>query len=156
MQRFTNYFIFLLISIAMCSCFTNKNLIEKSKTEFGGIKFFEIKTQGDKASISKIYADVDSSGIKRYYSFYPDKIVMTDGRAKVLSYTVINRKLPDNYDTNIYNRFSRLDTLVFVKAEKLLKNSRYSHLKKIEGAEGYEIEVNYYHGFPKNKKFEPL
>jgi hypothetical protein len=131
-------------------------LIKKSKTEFGKIKFFEIKTHGDQISTSKIYADVDSSGIKRYYSFYPDKIVMTDGRAKELSYTVVYRKLPENYNRNVYKRFSKLDTLVFAKAEKLLKTSRYAHLKKIEAAKGYEIEVNYYHGFPKDKKFEPL
>lgn len=156
MQGVTNYFLFILITIAVCSCSTSKKLIEKSEIEYGNIKFFETNTQGDKSSINKVYADVDSNGIKRYYSFYTDRIVMTDERAKELSYTVLYRKLPDNLDTNNYHRFSKLDTLVFDKAEKLLEVSKYSHLKRLQGSEGYEIGVNYYHGIPKNKKFEPL
>ena len=81
---------------------------------------------------------------------------MTDERAKVLSYTVIFKQLPDNFDSNIYQRLSRLDSLVIDKAETLLRTSEYSNFKSLKGAKGYEIEVYYMHGFPKNKRFEPL
>jgi hypothetical protein len=140
----------------ICSCLTNKKLIEKSEIGYVKIKFFEINTQDDKSSISKVYAEVDSVGVKRFYSFYSDEIVMTDKRAKGRCYTVIYHKLPNNYEINTYNRFSKLDTLVFTKAEKILETSKYSHLKRLKGAEGYQIEVYYYHGFPKNKRFKPL
>jgi hypothetical protein len=81
---------------------------------------------------------------------------MTDQRAKNLSYTVTSQKIPDNYDTNVYHRFSRLDTFVFGKAQEIIDTSTYSYLKGLQGAEGYFIEVNYYHKFPKRKKFKPL
>jgi len=83
-------------------------------------------------------------------------ILMTDQRAKNLSYTVTSQKIPDNYDTNVYHRFSRLDTFVFGKAQEIIDTSTYSYLKGLQGAEGYFIEVNYYHKFPKRKKFKPL
>ena len=156
MRRFTCYFLFLMVTIVILSCSTNKRLIDKSEILNGKIKFFETHTKEDKSSIPKVYADVESTGIKKYYSFYTDRIVMIDERGKNLSYTVIYHKLPDNHDTNIYKQFSKLDTLVFAKAKNLLETSKYSHLKKLQGAEGYEIVVNYYHGFPKDKKFKPL
>jgi hypothetical protein len=117
---------------------------------------YVVNSSNDKSSVAKVYADVDSNNIKRFYSFYPDRIIMTDERAKNLSYTVIFQKLPDNYDTNIYHRFSRLDTIVFDKAKNLIDTCKYSNLKRLQGTDGYLMEVNYYHGFPKGKKFEPL
>ena len=156
MGRFTSYFLLLLITITILSCSTNSRLIGENEITNGSIKFFKTNTNGHKSYISKVYADVNNNGIKKYYSFYPDRIIMTDERAKNISYKVIFHKLPDNYDTNIYRQFSKLDTLVFVQMRNLLETSKYSHLKKLEGALGYEIEVNYYHGFPKDKKFLPL
>jgi hypothetical protein len=156
MKLLTNILLIQLVIVSICSCASNKKMIEKSQTEFGAIKFFAVKAQGDKLSIIKLYADVDSNGIKRYYSFYPKGVVMTDERAKQLSYTVLFKQFPENFNKNNYHHFSRLDTLVFDKAEILLKSSKYSHLKSLKGANGYEIQVYYMHGFPKNKKFETL
>lgn len=155
MRHFVNTLPFLFSAFGLCSCAGGKNLIEKTQTEFGRIKFHAVNSPNDKSSALKLYADVDSNGIKRYYSFYPEGIVMTDERAKNLSYTVLF-KLPDSFDSNVYHRLSRLDTLVFDKAEALLESSEYSHLKSLKGATGYEIEVSYLHGFPKNKRFKPL
>jgi hypothetical protein len=131
--------------------------VNKSRTKFGSIKFYVVNATSDRSYPEKVYAEFDSNNnVKRYYSFYPDKIVMTDERAKNLSYTVTSQKLPDSYDSNIYHRFSRLDTLIFDKAQKIIDTTKYSSLKRLTGAEGYLIEVNYYHGFPKNRKFQPL
>jgi hypothetical protein len=156
MRHFLNTLTFFCIAFGICSCTSNKKLIGKSRTEFGRIKYYAVNSSNDKSSAIKLYADVDSNGIRRYYSFYPKGIVMTDERAKNLSYTVLFKQLPDHFDSNAYHGFSELDTLVFYKAETLLENPDYSHLKSPKGATGYEIEVYYLHGFPKNKRFVPL
>lgn len=147
---------FFLTFFSICSCYSNRTLIGKSQTEFGRSKFYEVKSPSDNSKLDKVYVDIDSNGIKRFYSFYPDMIIMTDERAKNRSYTVIFQKLPDNYDTNVYHRFSKLDTIVFDKAINLIDTTKYSVLSRLKGAEGYLIEINYYHGFPKGKKFQPL
>jgi hypothetical protein len=156
MRHFLNTLPFLVMALGICSCTSNKKLIAKSWTEFGRIKFYEVKSLSDKFSLMKLYADVDNNGIRRFYSFYPKGIVMTDESAKNLSYTVLFKPLPDSFDSSSYHRFSKLDTLVLNKAETLLRISEFSHLKRIKGATGYEIEVYYLHGFPKNKRFAPL
>jgi hypothetical protein len=156
MRHFTNIFAFLFIGFGIYSCTSSKKLIEKQQTEFGSVKFYAVNVSNDNSFVDKIYADADSNGVKRFYSFYPDRIVMTDERAKELSYTISFRNLPDNFDSNIYNRLSTWDTLVFSKVMTILKASKYSHLKRPDGATGYEIEVNYLHGFPKSKTFQPL
>lgn len=156
MRHLTNVIFLCVTAFNIFSCASNRKLIEKTQTEFGSIKFYVVNTSSDKSNVDKIYADVDSNGIKRFYSFYPDKVVMTDERTKALSYTVTFQQLPEKYDSNIFHGFSRWDTLVFSKAKTFFETSGYSRLKALTGAKSYEIEVNYVHGFPKNEKFEPL
>lgn len=156
MRHFTKTIAFFFVAFGLYSCASNKMLIEKQQTEFGNVKFYAVNVSSDKPYVDKVYVATDSNGVKRFYSFYPDKIVMTDERAKELSYTIIFHKPQDHFDSNIYHQLSKWDTLVFSKALIILKSSKYSHLKSPDNAEGYEIEVNYYHGFPKDKKFQPL
>lgn len=154
MRHFVKTIAFFFIA-GLYSCASNKKLIEKQQTKLGCVKFYGVNVLSDTTYVDKVCAAADSNGIKRFYSFYPDKIVMTDARAKGLSYTIIFHKLPDNFDCNIYNRLSTWDTLVFSKSATILKASKFSHLKSSDDATGYEIEVNYLHGFPKYKKFQP-
>lgn len=156
MKHLVNIILFSFITFFMGSCVTNNRLIGNSWTDYGRIKFYAVKALGDKNTIEKIYADIDSNNIKKYYSFYPDRIVMTDERRKQLSYTVVFQQLPNKYDNNIYRPLSLLDSLVFSKAMTLLSRTEYSNLKKPKEASGFVIVVNYYHGFPKNQKFKPL
>ncbi len=156
MRRLYNQLLLLLIAFGMCSCGSNSRLIGKSQGEYGKVKFFAVSTSDGKASISKMYADVDSNGVKKYYSFYPDRIVMTDESAKELSFTILFERLPDNYDSNIHRPLSPLDTLVLSQAKTFLNTTKYSHLKYPKGCTGFQIEVNYLHGFPKGRKFRPL
>lgn len=120
------------------------------------IKFYGVNALEAKSLVTKVYAAVDSSGVQMYYSFYSDGILMTDERAKNLFYSVIFKQLPDNPDTNIYRRLSHIDTLVFSKAKELVKTLNNLYLKNPDGATGFEIQVQYMHGFPKKGKFLPL
>jgi hypothetical protein len=156
MRDLINSLLILLIAFCLCSCASGGKLLSKNQTPYGSIKFYAVPSSTDKSAISKVYADVDSNGTKMYYSFYPDRIVKTEQKAKQLSYTVSYDKLPDNYNSNIYCQFSPLDTLVLSRADALFQTLNYSSLKKSKGAEAFTIEVNYYHGWPKNKKFQPL
>jgi hypothetical protein len=140
----------------MCSCAGRGKLIGKGKTSYGKIKFYGVHSIKDKPKVDMVYADVDSNGLKMYYSFYPNNIVKTVDSAKVLSYTAFYGKLPENYDKNIFQKFTHLDSLVLKKADTLFGSLGYKHLKKWAGAEAFIIEVNYYHGWPKHRKFQPL
>jgi hypothetical protein len=156
MRHLKEPLLFLFFVFSLCSCASIDKVLGKSHTEYGKVKFFAVSTSDVKASISKIYADVDSNGVKKYYSFYPDRIVMTDESAKELSFTVLFQRLPDNYDSNIHRPLSPLDTLVLSQAKTFLNSTKYSHLKYPKGYTGFQIEVNYLHGFPKGRKFRPL
>jgi hypothetical protein len=145
-----------MTAFGIYSCASNSRLLGKSQTKYGKVKFYAVSTSGNKSFVSKIYAVVDSNGIKRYYSFYPDRIVMTDERAKGLSYTVLFQRLPNTYGSSIYRPLSPLDTLVLSQAKTFLNTTEYSHLKSPKGYTGFEIEVNYLHGFPRGRKFKPL
>ena len=154
--HFLHLFLFLLSTFAIYSCTTNRELIGKSPTEFGTIKFFMVRLPTDKAPVIKLYAEINSTDLKRYYSFYSNRIMMTDERVKNLSYTVLFKQLPDEFNSNAFQRFTKLDSLVFDKAKAFLVLSEYEHLKSFKGATGFEIEVHYLHEFPKNKRFQPL
>ena len=90
-----------------------------------------------------------------YYSFYPEKIIKTTDTAKTLIYTVAYEPLQTNYDADIYQKFSVIDSIVLTKGDKLLGSLGLSNFKTSKGTNAFMIEVNYYHGFPKGKNFRP-
>jgi hypothetical protein len=130
-------------------------LIDKSQTKYGDIKFYSEKVTKDNSTIKRIYASVKTANSKSYYSFYPDKIVKTTDTAKALIYTVFYGQIQTNFDNNIFQRFYNLDSIVLTKGDNLLDSLGLHNFKTSNGADGFQIEVNYYHGFPKNKKFRP-
>lgn len=147
--------ILITISTSLFACSANVKLLDKSRTKYGDIKFYSEKTSKNNSSIKRIYASVKTDDNKSFYSFYPDKIVKTTDTAKTLIYTVFYGQLQTNYDKHIYQKFSFLDSIVLTKGDNLLDSLGLHNFKTSEGAESFQIEVNYYHGFPKNKKFRP-
>lgn len=147
---------FTIILATFYSCATKGKLVSKSHTQYGNLKFYTVNSRSGDSTIKKVYADLDSNGTKIFYSFYPDIVLKTEEVNKQVGYRLLFNKLPDNYNSNHFRQLSSLDTLVFSKATTLFKTLGYSHLKKLEGAEGFSIEIYYMHGFPKNKKFQPM
>ncbi|MEO9210077.1 MAG: hypothetical protein ABI208_03215 [Ginsengibacter sp.] len=148
-------FILFTISTCLFACSSNIKLIEKSQTKYADIRFYSEKISKNNFSIKRIYASVTANGHKRYYSFYPDKIDKTIDTAKALIYTVIYGQLPKNYDRKIFEQFSSLDSMVLKKGDKLISTLGLFNFKSSKDAVGFQIEVNYYHGYPKNQKFNP-
>jgi len=155
MRPLSRCIIFFTIVISLISCSTTVRLIDKSKTQYGSIKFYTERISKNNSSIKRIYASVKTCNSQSYYSFYPDKIVKTTDTAKALIYTVSNEPLQTNYDTDIYQKFSVMDTIVLTKGDKLLGSLGLNNFKTSKGATAFMIEVNYYHGFPKGKRFRP-
>jgi len=147
------YFIFLII--VFYSCNSNIKLIDKNHTKYGSIKFYSEREKKGSAEIIRIYASVENTGIRSYYSFYPDRISKTTDSAKELIYVAFFGQLPKNYDFHMYQKFSSLDSLIFKQGDNILDSLGLINFKRSKGAEAYSIEVNYYHGYPKNKKFRP-
>jgi hypothetical protein len=136
-------------------CSSGINLVSKSKTNYGQLNFYSEKAKKGDTDIQRIYASVDSSGKRSYYSFSADRIVKTTETTKELTYTVYYGPLPEKYDTHLYHKFSFLDSLVLTQGDNLLDSLGLDNFKRSKGSEGYIIEVSYYHGYPKNKKFKP-
>ena len=155
MRPLFKHILLFSIFISLFGCSTTVKLIDKSRTKYGDIKFYSEKVTKDNSSIKRIYASVKTADNKSYYSFYPDKIVKTTDTTKALIYTVFYGQIQTNLDSNIYQRFSNLDSIVLAKGDNLLDSLGLQKFKTSKGADGFLIEVNYYHGFPKNKKFRP-
>ena len=155
MRRLLPYLVLTLLSLYLFACSSNVKLIQKSETKYGKIKFYIEKQTKDNTDIKRIYASVDSNNNKNYYSFYHDRIVRITENAKTLTYIAFYGQLPTNYNANIYQKFSSLDSLVLIKGDRLLGSLGLKNFKRSTFAEAYQIEVSYYHGYPKNKKFQP-
>ena len=155
MRPLFKHILLFSIFISLFGCSTTVRLIDKNRTKYGDIKFYSEKVTKDNSSIKRIYASVKTADNKSYYSFYPDKIVKTTDKAKALIYTVFYGQIQTSFDSNIYQRFSNLDSIVLAKGDNLLDALGLQKFKTSKGADGFLIEVNYYHGFPKNKKFRP-
>jgi hypothetical protein len=147
--------ILFAISTSAVACSTNVTLIDKSRTKYGDIKFYSEKISKNNSSVKRIYASVKIGDNESYYSFYPDKIVKTTDTAKTLIYTVSYGQLQTSNDRNIYQKFSLLDSMILTKGDNLLDSLGFHNFRTSIGAKGFQTEVNYYHGFPKNKKFRP-
>jgi hypothetical protein len=80
--------------------------------------------------------------------------VKTTETTKELTYTVYYGPLPEEYDTRLYHKFSFLDSLVLTQGDHLLDSLGIHNFKRSKGGQAYIIEVNYYHGYSKNKKFK--
>jgi hypothetical protein len=155
MRLLFRHIILPTIFISLFGCSSTVKLIDKSQTKYGDIKFYSEKVTKDISSIKRIYASVRTADSKSYYSFYPDKIVKTTDTAKTLIYTVYYGQIQTNFDSNSFQRFSYLDLIVLTKGNSLLDSLGLQNFKTSKGADGFQIEVNYYHGFPKNKRFRP-
>jgi|SRR5690554_700075 co-chaperonin GroES (HSP10) len=143
--------VFLIFSIISCS--TNKGLIKKEKTDFGTVKYYVETDLNDKDYKKRIIVKVADSV---YYSFYSDGINKRTKKDKNSVYKLFYREIPKEMDVQIaYQKLSKLDSVVLSKSDKILDSLKWNDFKRWNGATAFEIEVIYYHGFPKNGKFEP-
>jgi len=138
------------------SCSTNKGLIKREKTDFGTIKYY-VQTDfidlSDNKYKNRIVIKIDNSA---YYSIYSNVIYKHTKKNKALSYKLFYGKIPEEMnDPEYYQKLSKLDSLVLSNSDRILDSLKWKKFKRWNGASAFEIEVAYYHGFPKNEKFEP-
>ncbi|WP_417887959.1 hypothetical protein [Zunongwangia sp.] len=153
----------LFLIILVVSCSTQKGMIKKEKTEFGIVKYYvqtelkdesylqtELNNENDNKRIIVKVAD------SVYYSLYSDGINKRTKKSKNSVYRLFYEEIPKELDAQIaYQKLSGLDSLVLNRSDKILDSLRWNDFKRWNGAKAFEIEVIYYHGFPKNGKFEP-
>lgn len=141
----------IVLQILFVCCSSKKALVDKIDTHYGKVKFYN---ESKKNNIQHIYASVDSSGFRSYYEFYPNKITKTSEVSKQMIYTVFDGDLPKDYDKNIYLKFSPLDKLILNHGNRILDSLGLKNFKRTNNENAFIIEVNYYHGYPKNKSFK--
>ncbi len=143
--------VFLISSIISCS--TNKGLIKREKTDFGTVQYYVQTDLKDSKHQKRILIKVDNSA---YYSIYSDEIVKHTKQNKELIYRLFYKEIPEGMnDPRYYQKLSELDSLVLSGSDGILDSLEWNSFKRWNGASAFEIEVAYYHGFPKNEKFEP-
>ncbi len=142
-----------MISTLIISCAANKELIKRDKSDYGTVKYF-VQTDLNNEDYKKrmIIKVADSV----YYSLYSDGINKRTKKDKNSVYRLFYGEIPKELDAQIaYQKLSELDSLVLYKSDKILDTLKWNDFKRWNGATGFEIELIYYHGFPKNEKFEP-
>ena len=146
--------ILLFTPIIISSCSTSRDLIEKEKTEQGITKFYVEKESEDNLENRRLLASVNN-GI--YYGFYPDRIVKKTRENKGLIYTLNFEELPaEILNSKSFEKLSAADSLILSRGSKILNSLGWRNHKRPVGASGFLIEVEYYHGYPKGKKFRPF
>lgn len=145
----------IIFSASLFGCSTNIKLIEITRTKYCNIKFYSERISKKNSSIKRIYAYVSTDNNKSFYSFYPDKIVKTTDTARGLIYTAFYGIIPQDFQSNIFQTLTVIDSIVLKKGDDILKTLRLNNFKTSNGAEVFQIEVNYYHGFSKHKRFRP-
>ncbi|SFN99653.1 hypothetical protein SAMN05660413_03372 [Salegentibacter flavus] len=127
-------------------------MVDREMSDQGMAKFY-IETDLKESRYEKrLLATVDNS---LYYSFYPDKIVKQTSEHKELIYTLYFDRLPDNYNRKSFKKISATDSIILSKGSTILDSLGWTDYQKPNEARAFLIEVNYYHGYPKNKRFKP-
>ncbi|MGY3795165.1 hypothetical protein [uncultured Aquimarina sp.] len=163
-MKYTRIKILLLcFTSIVIACSTKKGLIKREKTEFGTVKYYvqtELKKDNYLESASNTLNDQKRIVIKVadsvFYSLYSDEINKLTNKDQNSVYQLFYGEIPKEADAQIaYQKISELDSLVLTKSNKILDSLSWNNFKRWNGATGFVIEVIYYHGFPKNKKFKP-
>lgn len=142
----------ILIIGLIVSCATNRTLVDQEELNDGIAKYYIETDLKENRYEKRLLAAVDNS---LYYSFYPDKIVKQTRDNKELIYTLYFDDLPNDYDSNSFKKLSATDSIVLSKGSTILDSLGWTDYHKFNGATAFLIEVNYYHGYSKNKRFEP-
>jgi hypothetical protein len=153
----------LFLIFLVVSCSTQKGLIKREKTEFGTVKYYVqtelkndnyVKTKPNDLNDEKRIVIKVADSI--YYSLYSDGINKRTKKDKNSVYRLFYGEILNKKDAQIaYQKLSELDSLILSKSDKILDSLKWNNFKRWKGTTGFEIEVVYYHGFPKNAKFEP-
>ena len=143
--------VFLITLVISCS--TQKGLIKREKTDYGTVKYYVQTDLNDVEFKKRIIIKVADSV---FYSLYSDGINKRTKKNKNSVYRLFDGEIPKEIDAQIaYQKLSELDSLVLSESDKILDSLKWNDFKRWNGAKAFEIEVVYYHGFPKNGKFEP-
>ena len=135
------------------SCSTNKGLIKREKSDFGTVKYYVQTDLNDEDYKKRMIIKVADSV---YYSFYSDGINKRTKKDKNSVYRLFYEEVPKELDAQIaYQKLSKLDSLILSSSNRILDSLKWKDFKRWNGATAFNIEVIYYHGFPKNGKFEP-
>lgn len=153
----------LFLIILVVSCSTQKGLIKREKTEFGTVKYYVQTELKNDNSVEKEPNDLNDDqrivikvADSVYYSLYSDGINKRTKKDKNSVYRLFYGEIPNEKDVqNAYQKLSELDSLILSKSDKILDSLKWNDFKRWNGAKAFEIEIVYYHGFPKNEKFEP-
>ena len=148
MRSFFNLFISFIFLISGC---TSSRLLSKANSNGCTIKFFIERNEKSPEVVDKIYALVDSAGTQSYVSFYPDKILKVNGSENLI-FTAVAR---NNTGVWGFQPLTTLDSIV-MKMAAHHQDALSLQWLRLNSVLGYQAEVNYYHGRPKNYKLKPL
>jgi hypothetical protein len=142
--------VFLIIVFPMFSCSAGKKLLQRTEVLNAKVKFYSLAEKDNKSKIKKIYADVDSSGRKSFYSFYPNSLLVTTDRSPQTMLTLVYA------DAEGYRPFTTFDSLIVDQANKLFASKGLDSFVVRMRAAGFQEVIYFLHGWPKGRKLKPL
>ncbi|MCJ7756622.1 MAG: hypothetical protein MUP24_00640 [Gillisia sp.] len=150
MKNFPIIFVVLILILASCS--TNKRLLKRTQTRYGKTEFYIENDLKDNIYKKRLIASIDKND---YYIFYKDQIIKVSKDKKNLVYTLHNKEQSQIYNSENFKKLSKTDSIILSKGNDILDSLKWTDFKKYNRESGFVIEVNYYHGYPKNKRFKP-
>ncbi len=154
MKKVQAKILLVILIFSIISCSSNKGLIKSEKTDFGTTKYYVQTDLNDENHEKRIVIKVADSV---YYSFYSDGINKRRKMDMGSIYRLYYGQIPKELDAQIaYQKLSKMDSLVLSKSNRILDSLKWTNFKRWNGASAFNIEVVYYHGVPRNEKFEPF
>lgn len=120
--------------VLFLSCNTPSRLVYKERINGYRIRFFIKDSLQHREYLSDLYAKVDSSDIKIYYSFFQSNVTKAYSNNNNIRYTLTSIISP-------MATFTKMDNVVLEKADYLMDSLGYKILMRAKGATGYNIEV---------------
>ncbi len=122
--------IFTIIFLSSCS--TSKLIYETQANE-SQVHFFLSKGFKSKRPVCKFYVRVDSSNVRMVYSFLPFNIYKIKSNNHHYIYRLVT-----NQPASV--RMTKIDSVVFIKANYLLDSLSFRNVKRSDGATGFALE----------------
>lgn len=150
-----SYFSCLIFWPLIFGCSGNVKLVGKMKLTNENVRFYKETDPKNKSEVKAVYACVESESHKSYYIITNSRISKITDTAKELSYNLFYGEFPREYKSSSFAKFSYLDSSILSRGDEIIDSLRQMTLKKSAGATGFEIEVEWYHGYPAGRKFRP-
>jgi hypothetical protein len=122
------------IAVFIVSCVSTTKLIHQYKVADSKIRFYVNTSPNSLKGEEKLFARVDSSNVRILYIFRTDRVFKTYDNNSNYLYSL-------SFDRQPMLKLTSIDSLVLLKADRVLDSLKYNEFMRSGTAKGFDIEV---------------